>query len=136
MTSTSPELLRSTAERVRHVDIPVAAHRPEPKGKSGQAKEDKKAKEDKDAQQDKQNIFDLQFAHSCELLHFIARRILNCVQEAEEAVKNCRLTASRNPPGFSNEGAFKSWLVRILIDEATLLLRRKHSDSTASSDAK
>jgi DNA-directed RNA polymerase specialized sigma24 family protein len=134
MTSTSPELLRSTAERVRPVDIPVAAHRPEPNGKSGQAKEEDK--KDKDAQQDRQNIFDLQFAHSCELLHFIARRILNCVQEAEEAVKNCRLTASRNPPGFSNEGAFKSWLVRILIDEATLLLRRKHSDSTASSDAK
>src|SRR5882757_7596556 len=96
MTSTSPELLRSTAERVRHVDIPVAARRSEPNGKSGQAeeatedkkakeaKEDKKAKEAKeakDAQQDKQNTFDLQFSHSRELLHFIARRILNCVQE-------------------------------------------------------
>jgi hypothetical protein len=134
MTSTSPELLPSTAERVRHVDIPVAARRPEPNGKSGQAKEDKKDKEDKDAQQEKQNTFDLQFSHSCELLHFIARRILNCVEEAEEAVKNCRLTASRNLPGFSSEGAFKSWLVRILIDEATLL-RRKHTNSTASSDA-
>jgi DNA-directed RNA polymerase specialized sigma24 family protein len=131
MTSTSPELLRSTAERVRPVDIPVAARRPESDGKSGQAKE---SKEDKDAQQEKQNTFDLQFAHSCELLHFIARRILNCVEEAEEAVKNCRLTASRNLPGFSSEGAFKSWLVRILIDEATLL-RRKHTNSTASSDA-
>jgi DNA-directed RNA polymerase specialized sigma24 family protein len=127
MTSTSPELLPSTAERVRRVDIPVAARRPEPDGKS-------EAKEDKDAQQEKQNLFDLQFSHSCELLHFIARRILNCVQEAEEAVKNCRLTASRNPPGFSSEGAFKSWLVRILIDEATLL-RRKHTSSTAKSDA-
>jgi DNA-directed RNA polymerase specialized sigma24 family protein len=136
MTSTSPELLRSTAERVRHVDIPVAARRPEPNGKSGQAEEAEEDKKAKDAQQDKQNTFDLQFSHSRELLHFIARRILNCVQEAEEAVKNCRLTASRNPPGFSSEGAFKSWLVRILIDEATLLLRRKHSDSTASSDAK
>jgi DNA-directed RNA polymerase specialized sigma24 family protein len=131
MTSTSPELLRSTAERVRNVDTPVAARRPEPNGKSGEAK---KAKEEKDAQQDKQNLFDLQFSHSCELLHFIARRILNCVEEAEEAVKNCRLTASRNLPGFSSEGAFKSWLVRILIDEATLL-RRKHTNSTASSDA-
>jgi DNA-directed RNA polymerase specialized sigma24 family protein len=67
------------------------------------------------------------------LLHFLARRILNCVQEAEEAVKNCRLKASRNPPSFSSEGAFKSWLVRILIDEATLLLRRRQSNATASS---
>jgi DNA-directed RNA polymerase specialized sigma24 family protein len=128
MTSTSTELLRSTAERVRHVDIPVAAHRPEPNGKS----EAKEAKENKDAQQERQNTFDLQFSHSCELLHFIARRILNCVEEAEVAVKNCRLTASRNLPGFSSEGAFKSWLVRILIDEATLLLRRKHSDTASS----
>jgi DNA-directed RNA polymerase specialized sigma24 family protein len=132
MTSTSPELSPPTAERVRHVYTPVAARRPEPNGKSGQNKEDKEAEEDKDAQQDKQSTFDLQFSHSCELLHFIARRILSCVQDTEEAVKNCRITASRNPPGFSSEGAFKSWLVRILIDEATLLLRRKHSNTAAS----
>src|ERR1700730_17806608 len=79
MTSTSPELLSSTEERVRHVDISVAARRPAPNGKS----EAKEAKEDKHAQQEKQNLFELQFSHSCELLHFTPRRILNCVQEAE-----------------------------------------------------
>jgi DNA-directed RNA polymerase specialized sigma24 family protein len=85
---------------------------------------------------ERKRTFELQFARSRRLLHFVARRILNCIEEAEEAVKNCRLTASRNPPRFSSEGAFKSWLVRILIDEATLLLRTKQSDSTPSFETK
>src|SRR6267154_461343 len=118
MTSTSPELPPTTAERVRHVDTPVAGRHLEPDGESGK---------------DKQSAFELQFSHARESLHFIAHRILNCAEEAEVAVKNCRLTASRNPPGFSSEGAFKSWLVRILIDEATLLLRKKENNATASS---
>jgi DNA-directed RNA polymerase specialized sigma24 family protein len=116
MTYTSPEL-PSAAECVEQIDLPVGSRHLKPDGESGEERE---------------NTFELQFSRSCELLHFIASRILNCVQEAEEAVKNCRLKASRNPPRFSNEGAFKSWLVRILIDEATLL-RRKQNNSTASS---
>jgi DNA-directed RNA polymerase specialized sigma24 family protein len=133
MTSTSPELSPSTAERLRHVDIPAAAARlPELNAKYGENGEDKQNNENNQAQPDQQSTFDRQFSHCGELLHFIARRILHCVQDAEEAVKNCRLTASRNPPGFSSEGAFKSWLVRILIDEATLLLRTKHSNSASS----
>jgi DNA-directed RNA polymerase specialized sigma24 family protein len=107
----------------------MAGRRREPDGESGKNKEGKENKVDG---QDKQDTFDLQFSHTCELLHFIARRILNCVEEAEEAVRNCRLTASRNPPGFSSEGAFKSWLVRILIDEATQLLRNKQSNTASS----
>jgi hypothetical protein len=118
MTYTSPELLPPTAESVGQADLPVGRRPLKPDGESGE---------------DSKNTFEQQFSRSRELLHFIARRILNCVQEAEEAVKNCRLTASRNPPGFGSEGAFKSWLLRILIDEATLLLRRKQRDSTVSS---
>jgi DNA-directed RNA polymerase specialized sigma24 family protein len=119
MTYTSPELLPTAAESVRHLDIPVARRHLEP---------------DREAAEDTQSTFDLQLSRNRGLLYFIAQRILNCAQEAEEAVKNCRLTASRNPPRFSSEGAFKSWLVRILIDEATLLLRRRQSNSTASSE--
>ena len=116
MTYTSPEL-PIAARSVEQVDLPVGSRHLKPDGESGEERE---------------NTFELQFSRSRRLLYFIARRILNCVQEAEEAVKNCRLKASRNPPGFSSEGAFKSWLVRILIDEATLL-RRKQDNSTASS---
>jgi DNA-directed RNA polymerase specialized sigma24 family protein len=117
MTYTSPEL-PTAAESVDHLDPPVACRHREPDGEAGD---------------ERRQAFELQFSRSRRLLHFLARRILNCVQEAEEAVKNCRLTASRNPPGFSSEGAFKSWLVRILIDEATLLLRSRQSNATASS---
>jgi DNA-directed RNA polymerase specialized sigma24 family protein len=131
MISASPQLRSTTEECPKHLDIPIAGRRREPDGESGKNKEGKENKVDG---QNEQNTFDLQFSRACELLHFIARRILNCVEEAEEAVRNCRLKASRNTPGFSSEGAFKSWLVRILIDEATLLLRGKENNATASSN--
>ena len=119
MTYASPEL-PTAAESVEQTGLPVASRRLKPDGESGE---------------ESRQAFERQFARSRKLLSFLARRILNCVQEAEEAVKNCRLNASRNPPRFSSEGAFKSWLVRILIDEATLL-RRKQSDSTPSFETK
>jgi DNA-directed RNA polymerase specialized sigma24 family protein len=115
MTYASPELLPPTAESAGHADLPVASRNLESDGPS---------------RDERKSTFELQFARSRRLLHFVARRILNCIEEAEEAVKNCRLTASRNPPRFSSEGAFKSWLVRILIDEATLLLRQKENNAS------
>jgi DNA-directed RNA polymerase specialized sigma24 family protein len=114
MTYASPELLPPAAGSVEHVDLPVACRHLEPDGQSSN---------------ERKSTFELQFSRSRRLLYFVARRILNCIEEAEEAVKNCRLTASRNPPRFSTEGAFKSWLVRILIDEATFLLRQKENNS-------
>jgi DNA-directed RNA polymerase specialized sigma24 family protein len=84
--------------------------------------------------QDLQSAFELQLSRNHELLYFIACRILTCPQEAEEAVKNCLHTASQSPPDCGSEGAFKSWLLRILIDEATLVLRNKQSNPAASSN--
>jgi hypothetical protein len=55
-------------------------------------------------------------------LHFIACRVLGGTEGAELAVLNCWLRASRNPPTFDREGAFRSWLLRILIDEASTFL--------------
>jgi DNA-directed RNA polymerase specialized sigma24 family protein len=51
--------------------------------------------------------------------------VLGGDERAEDAVKNCWRSASSNPPHFEHEGAFRSWLVRILIDEALALLRKK-----------
>ena len=70
-------------------------------------------------------MFDDRFARCRRLLHFLAARILGSEDEAGDAVRNCRAAASRNPPSFESEGAFRSWLARILIDEACALLRRK-----------
>ena len=70
-------------------------------------------------------MFDDRFARCRRLLHFLAARVLGSEDEAEDAVRNCRAAASRNPPSFESEGAFRSWLARILIDEACALIRRK-----------
>src|SRR5258708_37177228 len=74
-------------------------------------------------------IFEDRFARCRRLLHFLATRILGSQDEAGDAVRNCMAAASRNPPSFESEGAFRSWLARILIDEACALLRRKQFSS-------
>jgi DNA-directed RNA polymerase specialized sigma24 family protein len=64
------------------------------------------------------------------LLHFLAYRILGTHEEAGNAVENCRIVASRNPPDFEYEGAFRSWVARILIDEAVAILRQRNAALT------
>jgi hypothetical protein len=114
MTHTPTEYSPPTAECFEQIGIPDVGSRLQPDGKENEI------------------FFDQRFSRCRKLLYFVAHRILNCAEEAEAAVKNCRLTASRNLQKFQSEGAFKSWLVRILIDEATLL-RGKESNSIASS---
>jgi RNA polymerase sigma factor (sigma-70 family) len=70
-------------------------------------------------------LFEERFSRCCPLLHFLAFRILGSDEEAEEAVQSCRITASRNPPRFQYEGAFRGWLVRVLMDEALAALRQR-----------
>jgi hypothetical protein len=55
-------------------------------------------------------------------LSLVAYRVLGNHHLAEDAVQRCLLSASRNVPQFGSEGAFRSWLVRVLIDEALLIL--------------
>jgi len=64
------------------------------------------------------------------LLHFLAYRILGTHEGAGNAVENCRIVASRNPPDFAYEGAFRSWVARILIDEALAILRQRNAAQT------
>jgi DNA-directed RNA polymerase specialized sigma24 family protein len=75
--------------------------------------------------QDETPVFDTKYSRCRGLLYFIACRVLDGRGGAEEAVQNCLLTATPHPPKFESEGAFRSWLVRILIDEALLILRQK-----------
>lgn len=63
-------------------------------------------------------LFRTRFSRCCGLLYFVACRVLGTEQGAEDVVQNCWITASCNPPYFETEGAFRSWLVRILFDEA------------------
>jgi hypothetical protein len=70
-------------------------------------------------------LFDTRFSRSYRLLHFIACRILKDPEQAKKAVENCWHSASARAPRFEYEGAFRSWVVRVLIDEALPLLREK-----------
>ena len=67
--------------------------------------------------------FEYRFSRYRPLLYSLACRVLGDIQGAENAVENCWQTASRNPPEFDYEGAFRVWLARVLIDEALAILR-------------
>jgi len=69
-------------------------------------------------------VFHTRFWRCHKLLHFLAGRVLGSSERADGAIENCWLKASRNPPRFEYEGAFRSWLVRVLIDEALAMLRQ------------
>jgi DNA-directed RNA polymerase specialized sigma24 family protein len=64
------------------------------------------------------------------LLHLLAYRILGTHEGADNAVDNCRIVASRNPPDFEYEGAFRSWVARILIDEVLAILCQRNAALT------
>jgi len=68
--------------------------------------------------------FASRFSRYRPLLYSLASRVLGGIRGAENALENCWRTASRNPPKFEYEGAFRSWLVRVLIGEALAILRR------------
>jgi DNA-directed RNA polymerase specialized sigma24 family protein len=67
-------------------------------------------------------VFDEWFSRCLGPLYLIACRVLKGPEGAEVVVQKCWLTASRNPPTFDGEGDFRSWLLRVLIDEASAIL--------------
>ena len=68
------------------------------------------------------------------LLYSLAYRLLRNHEEAEDAVQNCLLQGFRNLESVKSRGAFRSWLVRILINEALVIIRRKKSRPTIASE--
>jgi DNA-directed RNA polymerase specialized sigma24 family protein len=76
--------------------------------------------------------FSARFSRYRRLLYFVACRVLGCSESnalsqrlAKNAVQRCLSIASCNPPKLLNEGAFRSWLFRILLDEALAIRRTK-----------
>jgi hypothetical protein len=60
------------------------------------------------------------------LLHCVAQRVLGNPDRAAIAVGNCLYTASRHATALDGEGAFRSWLVRVAIDEALAILHGRN----------
>jgi DNA-directed RNA polymerase specialized sigma24 family protein len=81
--------------------------------------------------QQQAEVFQVRFSRCRKLLYFLACRVLGSSDLAHHLVENCEITASRNPPRFEGEGAFRSWLVRILIDEALAIVRERTSEMTS-----
>lgn len=75
--------------------------------------------------------FEARFWRSYRLLRYIASRILREPKEVDQAIENCWRTASRHPQQFEHEGEFRSWLLRVLIDEALLLRNQQHTPAPA-----
>src|SRR5262249_30413301 len=71
--------------------------------------------------------FDARFSRCYGLLQFVARRILGRTEGVADVIENCRVRASQSSLDFEQEGAFRSWLVRVLIDEALAVLRKNRA---------
>jgi RNA polymerase sigma factor (sigma-70 family) len=82
--------------------------------------------------QENPEALDVLFSQYRRVLYRIAYRVLENHEEAEDAVQNCLLAASCNVPRFDSEGAFRSWLVRVLIDEALAILYKERIGPTTS----
>jgi DNA-directed RNA polymerase specialized sigma24 family protein len=85
-------------------------------------------------QQENPKDFEARLSRCRGLLHFVACRVLRSCEVADEAVERCLLKAGGDRHEFEYEGAFRSWLVRILIDEALLILVERKRDLTTSSE--
>jgi hypothetical protein len=77
---------------------------------------------------------DVLFSRYRRVLSLIAYRILGNHEETENAVQNCIRAASDSAPRFDHEGAFRSWLARVLIDEAVTILTKQRSSTSGPGD--
>ena len=84
------------------------------------------------ALQGDQKALDLLLARYRRLLYDLALRMLRNHEEAEDTVQSCLLLAYRNLSNVKCEGSFRSWLVRILINEALAIVRKKKSRPAAA----
>jgi DNA-directed RNA polymerase specialized sigma24 family protein len=57
------------------------------------------------------------------LLYFVAHRVLGNPERAVIAVENCLFSAARDVGTFDHEGALRSWLVRLALDESLAILQ-------------
>jgi RNA polymerase sigma-70 factor (ECF subfamily) len=71
------------------------------------------------------DAFEILFFRYRPILYRLAQRILRNHEESEDAVQNCSLAAFCKMKTFKYEGAFRSWLARILVNEAITILRKR-----------
>ncbi len=67
------------------------------------------------------------FSRYYKFLHALACRVLGGREDAQDVVQNCLFRAVRRLQQFNNDGAFRNWLARILVNEAIDLLRKRRT---------
>lgn len=87
---------------------------------------------DQVASREKLRTFDERFTRCHKTLQYTGGLILGGSEMAEYAIQKCRFRASRNPPNFESEGAFRSWILRLLIGEALSILHQDRSEAFES----
>lgn len=80
--------------------------------------------------------FNARFARYYRLLNFVASQVLGGAEGVEEAIERCRIKASQTRADSEQEGAFRSWLVRVLIDEALAIRAHGEEIDLLSSEVK
>jgi len=85
-----------------------------------------------DGLQGDRDAFEILFFRYRPILYRLAQRILRNHEESEDAVQNCSLAAFRKMKTFKYEGAFRSWLARILVNEAITILRKRRRAAECS----
>ncbi|MGL4449818.1 MAG: RNA polymerase sigma factor [Sarcina sp.] len=59
------------------------------------------------------------------LLYKVAKGILNREEDIEDAISNCILNAYKAIGKLKNEEYFKTWLIRILINECNIIIKKE-----------
>jgi len=90
----------------------------------------------KDPVQDRVSLY-VRAARYRRLLYFVAGRVLGNPDKAVIAVEKCLYSGAQHVRAFDREGAFRSWLVRLAIDESLAILHgrrvleHRHDDDAA-----
>lgn len=67
-------------------------------------------------------------------LYYVAFRVLYSHEEAEDAVQDGLLAATKNLKTFHGRAQFSTWLTRVVINAALMRRRKIHAHTTTSTD--
>src|SRR5215469_6994225 len=80
------------------------------------------------------SAFGALYERHCSKIYRIAFRILRNRQDAEDAVQRCFQHAFTNLRRFREGSTFSTWVTRIAINEALMLVRQRRSDKVLSEE--
>lgn len=75
--------------------------------------------------QSSKSAFEVQFSRTRNTLYLVAYRLLGDPTRANQVVDYCWTISSQRRPTFETDGALYSWLLRLAIDHALLLLEQQ-----------